>query len=74
MAKYSLVNIEKVHPDGLIDETWMQDSTGTLEEAIIKARSTEKANSNRIAVGVVESILSGGPNYSTRIRLERLDA
>lgn len=70
--KFSLINVDREY-DGLVDGTWMQDHTGTLESATEWARETEKANSNRITVAVVSSIGSAPPNYSPRYGLKRLD-
>lgn len=69
--RYSLITIYKEN-NGFVDGVWMQDSTGTLEEAIEKARATEKANSNRIAVAVVEHLNGSSPNYCLRTGLKRL--
>lgn len=71
IGRYSLMVVYKEY-DGLIDGTWIQDSTGTLQEAINKAKATEQVNSQRIKVAVVASVLSGGPNYSLRTGLKRL--
>ena len=70
--RYSLINIYK-EVDGYFEGVWIQDSTGTLETAIKAARDTEKANSGRIIVGVVESLLCPPPNYCYRTGLARLD-
>lgn len=70
--KFSLVNVEK-QEGKFVDGTWMQNHIGTLETATGKARATEKANSNRITVAVVEDLNYGMPNYSYRKNLVRLD-
>ena len=72
IMRYSLINIYK-NVDGFIEGVWIQDCTGTLEAAIKAARDTEKANSGRITVGVVESIYCPPPNYCYRTGLTRLD-
>ncbi len=68
--RYSLINVDS-EASGLVDGTWMQDHTGTLETATQKARDTEKANSNRITVAVVEA-LSYIPDYDPKHGLKRL--
>lgn len=58
---YSLINICKER-DGFVDGVWLQDSNEGIERAIKAARETEKANSNRIAVAVVECLNYSAPN------------
>ena len=70
--RYSLINIVN-EKDGLVDGVWIQNHTGTLKTAIKVARDTEKANSNRIIVGVVEDLNYSSPNYSLKKGLKRLD-
>lgn len=71
---YSMINISKDHGNGLVDGVWLQDCSGTtLETATKRARKTEVVNGNQIKVAVVESFLSGGPNYCIRTGLKRLD-
>lgn len=70
--KFSLINVDN-ETGGLVDGVWMQDHTSTLETAIEKAIRTEKANSNRIKVAVVEKTNSSCPNYSLLTKLKRLD-
>lgn len=70
--RYSLINIVN-EKDGLIDGVWLQNHIGTLETAEKAARNTEKANSNRIIVGVVEDINCSFPDYSLKKGLKRLD-
>lgn len=53
--RFSLVCVDR-EKDGFVDGAWMQDFTGTLEEASQWARETERANSNRISVAVVEDM------------------
>ena len=69
--KYSLINVEKDHGNGLIDGTWIQNYTGDLDGAKERAKGTEQVNSNRIKVAVVEA-LSYIPDYSLRLKLEKL--
>jgi len=69
---YSLINVSHER-NGLVDGVWLQDCTGvTLEEARKRARDTEKANSNRIVVAVVESLNYSCPGYNHRTGLKRL--
>ena len=53
--KFTLVNVDR-EKDGLVCGAWIQNFTGTLEEAVQWARETEQANSNRISVAVVEDM------------------
>lgn len=69
--RYSLMVIHREVGDK-IDGVWIQDSTGTLEKAILKARATEAANSHRIAVAVVEGINGAQYNYNLIKGLTRL--
>jgi hypothetical protein len=71
MGKYSLIQVSSRN-NGLINGVWLQDCTGSLEEAFQRAKDTEKANSNRIEVAVVESVLGGSPNYSLKTGLEEI--
>lgn len=71
-GRYSLINVWKEY-NGLVDGTWIQNVTGTLEEAIKAARDTEKANSNRITVAVTKSIYSTIPDYDQKKGWKRLD-
>ena len=70
--RYSLINVYKEYC-GLVDGTWIQDCTGTLEDVTKAARDTERANSNRITVAVVSAINSCSPDYSPKTGLKRLD-
>mgnify|MGYP001626080717 CR=1 FL=1 len=53
--KYSLINVEVDHGE-TVDGNWIQDVTGTFEDALRIAQETEKANSGRIQVAIVEQI------------------
>lgn len=53
MGKFSLLTVVE-RKDGLVSGNWIQDFTGSVDEAIECARATEKANSNRVEVAVVE--------------------
>jgi hypothetical protein len=66
---YSLINVSKRYK-GRVDGNWMQDKTGTKEEAMQAARDTERANSNRISVAVVEGLgVTGASAFSYRTGL-----
>ena len=54
MGRYSLINVSREH-DNMVDGMWIQDYTGSIDEAIQLARETETANSNRITVAVVKN-------------------
>lgn len=69
--KFSLVNVFE-EKDGLVNGVWIQDHTGTLESATKAARDTERANSNRITVAVVDDLNYSYPNYYFRTGLARL--
>ena len=70
--KYSLINVVREY-EGMVDGVWMQDHIGTIESASEAARATERANSNRITVAVVEDLGLSCPDYSYRTSLKRLD-
>ena len=71
--KYSLIQV-CTEENGKVDGTWLQDHHGTLKSAAEAARETERANSGRISVAVVEFIGSTGfPNYEVMRCLKRLD-
>jgi hypothetical protein len=70
---FSLVNVSKEY-NGLVDGVWMQHCTAaTLEEATQRARDTEKANSDRITVAVVDDWRFGIQDYNHKTGMERLD-
>ncbi len=60
MPNYSLIHVDEENgrnPDGTINGTWLQDCSGTtLDAALNRARETEKANSNRFDVAVVDAV------------------
>jgi len=69
---YSLINVSHER-NGLVDGVWLQDCTGVaLEEAKKRSRDTERANSNRIVVAVVESLNYSSSNYTLRRGMKRL--
>ena len=70
--RYSLINVA-CEKNEYVDGAWLQNHTGTLQTAIKAARDTEKANSNRIKVAVVDVLYFSTPNYSFLKDLKRLD-
>ena len=60
MATFSLINIS-FRDESLVSGNWIQNVIGSLEEAIERAKSTEKANGNKIEVAVVDEIMSSNP-------------
>ena len=70
--KFSLINVEKAE-NGLISGVWLQDYTGSLEGAVDKAKATERANSNRIKVAVVDKINNTLPDYSLLSGLKEIN-
>lgn len=70
---FSLVHVDFVRPDGLIDGTWIQHAVGTtLDEAVRRARRTEEVNSFSFRVAVVEQLSNSSPDYSLRMGLNPL--
>jgi hypothetical protein len=59
-GKYSLINMVD-EKDGLVSGYWLQDHTGSYEDAIEKAKATEKANSDKITVVVTEQVATTNP-------------
>ena len=53
--QYSLINVIKDNDD-TVDGYWIQDKTGSLDEALLLAREIEQANGNKITVAVTEAI------------------
>ena len=69
MGKYSFINVSKMQ-DGYVDGVWMQDFTGEKEDALQRAKDTEKVNSYRISVAVVDNLPGSSPNYNHYKRLK----
>ena len=69
--RFSLINVSE-EKDGSVSGNWIQDFTGTLEEAIEWAKDTEAANSFRIDVAVVEQI-GGYIGFDFLTNMKRLD-
>ena len=58
--RFSLINVYQQRGN-VVDGNWIQDFTGTLEEAIQEARDTERVNGGRITVAVVEGLAGSIP-------------
>lgn len=71
LMKFSLIQIYR-EINGYVDGVWVQDYTGSLNNAIKKAKETEEANSNRIKIAVVEKIAGYTPEYNLLKNLKRL--
>jgi hypothetical protein len=71
MGKYSLLNVFS-RENGRVSGVWLQDFTGSLYEALQLARDTEKANSNRIEIAVVERVGGSISDYSLKTNLEEI--
>lgn len=69
--KFSLINVTK-EENGLVDGYWMQNHVGTLETAMLRAKGTEEANSNRITVAIVDDIGRTNPHLDFITKLKRL--
>ena len=70
--KYSLINVTNQYGK-YVDGIWIQNFIGTLEEATQYGRETEKANSNRILVAVVNELAGTTLIGAYRKHLESLD-
>ncbi len=70
IKKYSLINVFQDH-ENIVDGNWIQDVTGTLEEALEKAKRIEAVNGNRISVAVVDAVNGTTPmlQFLTGLRL-----
>lgn len=62
MAKYSLIQVQE-RKNGRVSGYWIQDCVGTIEEAFERKEDTEKANSNRIEIAIVEQLTNGCPRW-----------
>lgn len=73
-TRYAIALVYNENSDSTIDGVWIQDCTAcTLKEAIEKAKATEKANSNRIKVAVVDAYSFGIQDYNLKKGLTRYD-
>jgi len=72
MAKFTLIQVSSTNQNRTINGSILQGHIGTLETATAKARSTEKANSNRIDIAVVDEIYTT-LNWGSFSNLKRLD-
>lgn len=70
VKKYSLINVSQNHGN-TVDGNWIQDITGTLEEAVQLAREIEKVNGNKISVAVVDQVNSTVPMLQFWTNLEK---
>lgn len=70
IKKYSLINVFKDHGT-TVDGNWIQDITGTLEEAVQLAREIEKVNGNKISIAVVNQVNSTVPMLQFWTNLEK---
>lgn len=71
--KFSLINVS-IQKEGKVNGYWTKDANGvSLEEAIERAKSIEKANSNKIDIAVVPQLNSTTPAIEFWTDLERLD-
>lgn len=67
---YALINVKREY-NGLVDGALIQwCSACTLREATRLARSTERVNSNRITVAVIDDYYSGLWYFKGRKRLD----
>ncbi|WP_145142181.1 hypothetical protein [Paenibacillus sp. Y412MC10] len=71
MNKFSLINVSE-RKNGVVSGNWIQDITGTKDEAFKRARDTEKANGNRIEVAVVEGLSCNAPIYDYLINIKEV--
>lgn len=71
MSKFSLITVSS-EKDGFITGYWIQDHVGTLETAKAAAIATEKVNSNKIDVAVVEQVSTTVPLLHNFTDLKRL--
>lgn len=71
---FTLINVDKVEPDGTVSGNQIQDHIGTLETAIQKAIDTEVVNSNAIDIAVVPNTMGCMPfiYYSSLTRLDKI--
>lgn len=58
--RVSIIQIER-EKDGFVDGYWLQDHTGSLEDALIKAKGHEQANGGRIQTAIVEQVATTTP-------------
>lgn len=70
IKKYSLINVFQDH-ENIVDGNWIQDVTGTLEEAVQLARKIEKINGNKISIAVVDQVNSTVPMLQFWTNLEK---
>lgn len=71
-GRFSLVSVAG-EENGFVDGIWIQDFNGDFRDAVECARETEKANSGRITVAVVEWLGVYTQDYNFKKGLKRLD-
>ncbi len=69
---FSLINVSS-EKDNKVSGYWIQNHIGTLESAKKVAKETEKVNSNKIDIAVVEEVSSVVPALCFHEYLERLN-
>ena len=70
--KYSLINVAGIQY-GKIYGYWVVNHVGTLDSATELAIATEKVNSNKLDIAVVDEVTGPCPNLDTHYFLNRLD-
>lgn len=69
---YMLLLVDK-EENGMVDGTWLQWCGFSIEKAIQRARDTEKVNSNRISVAVIDELYDSYQRlYYNKKRLDKL--
>lgn len=72
--RYALALISNINDNLTIDGCWLQNCAAcSLEEAVKRARATEKVNGDRISVAVVDASLFGVTDYNCKAGLARYD-
>ena len=66
MGRYSLINVW-ARNNGRVSGNWVQDCIGTLNDAMKRARATEKANSNRIEIAIIEQTAEIMADYVSNV-------
>lgn len=53
---YSLINVTSRNTDNTVNGYWIQDCTGTLEQAKERAKATNQVNGNKLEIVITESV------------------
>ena len=61
---YSLINVSKEHSGGYVDGYWIQDCIGDINDAIERAKSTNKVNGNTLNIAIVSKLNSTTPSLN----------